>query len=210
MSVKDLQDFIAKPESGGDFNIVWGGIKSKHQPPKPLIKMTIGEVLDWQDSIDRLYMSEAAGAWQIMEDTLRGVYESAGLTKSDLYNETNQRRLCTALMNRRGLQRYLRGEITGHKFGQSLSQEWASLPCIVKDRKGRPATGQSYYAGDGLNKSHVSIDAFMAAVGKAREIIAAPPRTPEAISHEDPDEQSPGGLAAFFAFIAALFGGKKA
>ena len=209
MSVKDLQDFIAKPESGGDFNIVWGGIKAKHHPPKPLVKMTIGEVLDWQDSIDRLYMSEASGAWQIMEDTLRGVYEAAGLTRADLYNETNQRRLCTELMNRRGLQRYLRGEITGHKFGQSLSKEWASLPCIVKDRKGRPAKGQSYYAGDGLNKSHVSIDDFMTAVGQARVPFEAP-RTPEAIHHADPSEAPQGIMAAIMAFIAAIFGGKKA
>ena len=206
MSVEELQDFIAQPESRGDYNIVWGGIAAKDRPPKPLVKMTIGEVLDWQDRIDPFYMSEAAGKWQIMEDTLRGVYKSAGLTRADLYNEQNQRVLCTALMNRRGLQDYLSGEITGHKFGQSLSQEWASLPCIVKDREGRPATGQSYYAGDGLNKAHVTIDDFLAAVANAREPFTAP--ITDGVNHPEAEAKN-GFLSLIMAFLAGLFRGKN-
>ena len=70
---KPLLDFIANAEHGGhpDYNAVWGGIKAKDRPPKKLVEMTIGEVLDWQDMIDPHYKSEAAGRYQIMEDTLR-------------------------------------------------------------------------------------------------------------------------------------------
>lgn len=180
MSVDTLLDFIAKPESGGDFNIVYGGIKKADRPKKLLTSMTIGEVLDWQDSIDRFYPSEAAGAYQIMEDTLRPLPAAAGMTTRDLFNEVNQRRLATVLLNRRGLDDYLSGKISATQFAQQLSMEWASMPCTIRDKRGRPATGQSYYAGDGLNKSHVTIEALMAAVRAVKS--GAPP----VISHSSP------------------------
>lgn len=177
MNVKPLLDFIAKPESGGDYNIVYGGIARKDRPPKPLTQMTIGEVLDWQDSIDPFYPSEASGRYQIMEDTLRGLYREAGLSRNDKFDEGGQDYLATQLLRRRGLTDYMAGRITPLKFAQNLSKEWASLPCTIKDRKGRPARGQSYYAGDGLNKSHVSIAALMQAVERVKESGSAPTPT---------------------------------
>ncbi|MEM8773844.1 MAG: hypothetical protein AAGF53_02360 [Pseudomonadota bacterium] len=167
--VKPLLDFIAKPESGGDYNIVYGGIKNKHRPPKLLTKMTIGEVLDWQDSIDRLYPSEAAGRYQIMEDTLRGLYHDAGLTLMHRFSEKNQDLLALQLLKRRGLSHFLAGLTAPIKFAQSLSKEWASLPATIKDKRGRKAKGQSYYAGDGLNRSHVTIPEFMAAIDTVKQ-----------------------------------------
>ena len=154
-NVDELLEFIAWPESRGDIDIVYGGIKLKDRPPNKLSTMTIGEVLAWQDSIDSQYPSEAAGKFQIMEDTLRGLYKQAGLTTGSLYSAVNQKKLAIALLKRRGLDDYLNGSITTLKFADNLSKEWASLPATIKDRKGRPATGQSYYAGDGLNRSHV-------------------------------------------------------
>jgi len=172
VSIDTLLDFIAKPESGGDFNIVWGGIKAKDRPKKPLTTMTIGEVLAWQDSIDSRYPSEAAGAFQIMEDTLRGLYLSAELSSGDLFNEANQRRLAVELLNRRGLKRYLAGDIDAATFANALAREWASLPLVTGTKR-----GYSYYHGDGLNKSHVSPDAFLAAVmtaGRASTPVVVP------------------------------------
>ncbi len=169
MTVDALLDFIAKPESGGDFNIVWGGIKAKDRPKKPLTTMTIGEVLAWQDSIDSRYPSEAAGAFQIMEDTLRGLFIPAGLSSGDLFNEANQRKLATELLNRRGLKKYLAGDMLAVDFANSLAREWASLPLVSG-----PKRGYSYYHGDGLNKSHVSPDDFLAAlmaVGKPAPVV---------------------------------------
>lgn len=210
MNVKPLLEFIGKPESGCDYNVVYGGIKTKHRPVKPLVTMTIGQVLDWQDRIDPLYMSEASGYYQIMEDTLRGLYASAGLTTSDLFNEENQDRLAVQLLRRRGLDDYMSGKITARKFAQNLSKEWASLPAITKDRQGRPAQGQSYYAGDGLNKSHVSIEDTIAAVQSIRPEIDNPvPRTSEAIHHDMPEEQPQGLLAKLIALIIKIFGSIK-
>jgi len=202
VNIKQLLDFIAQPESGGDYNIVWGGIKRKHRPPKPLVKMTIGEVLDWQDSIDPLYMSEASGRYQIMEDTLRGLYRSAGLSRDDMFDRKNQDHLATQLLRRRGLTDYMMGNMSAEKFAQSLSKEWASLPCIIKDRKGRPARGQSYYAGDGLNKAHVTRAALMRAVRAVKE-------SDEPAPQPDTTAEPQGLLAAILALLARIFGGKN-
>ena len=194
MSVKPLLDFIAKPESGGDYNIVWGGIKAQHRPKKPLVTMTIAQVLAWQDSIDALYPSEAAGRYQIMEDTLRGLWPEAGMTLLSLFNEPGQDKLATTLLRRRGLVAYMEGKISADDFANRLAMEWASLPVVTGPKKGR-----SYYAGDGLNKSHVSVEAFLAAV---RAVKDAP--KPVAVSPRPyPVTKSP--WAALVAFIASLF-----
>lgn len=199
-TARPLLDFIAQFESRGNYNIVWGGIKTQHKPPRPLTSMTIGQVLAWQDSIDPLYMSEAAGKYQIMEDTLRGLYREAGMTTADLYDEAGQDRLGTALLLRRGYGQYLSGDISAEKFANSLAKEWASLPVVTGPKRGR-----SYYGGDGLNKSHVSVSKFMAAVKRAGK--AAPiPDAPKAPAHPDPAERPRGGLAGLIRALLALFG----
>jgi muramidase (phage lysozyme) len=163
MSIDALLDFIAKPESGGDLNIVWGGVKSQDRPRKPLVQMTVREVLAWQDSIDSRYQSEAAGKFQIMEDTLRGLWAEAGLTLDTLFDAKGQRALAVALLRRRGLDSYLAGNMTAETFANNLAKEWASLPVVTG-----PKAGRSYYSGDGLNKAHVSVQDFMDAVRKAK------------------------------------------
>ena len=158
---KPLLDFIANAEHGGhpDYNAVWGGIKAKDRPTKKLTEMTIGDVLDWQDMIDPHYKSEAAGRYQIMEDTLRGLYPDAGLSVAHLFSAENQDRLATQLLRRRGLGDYIAGRLSAERFANNLAKEWASLPCVSGEKKGR-----SYYSGDGLNQSLVDIEPFLDAV----------------------------------------------
>lgn len=167
--IKPLLDFIAWPESRGDYNIVWGGIKSKDKPPTPITEMTIRELLAWQDSIDPFYMSEAAGCYQIMEDTLRGMYRSAGVSLDDLFDAGTQDKLAVHLLKRRGLDDFLAGKLTTAKFANSLAKEWASLPVVNGPKK-----GQSHYGGDGLNKAHVDVEAFLNAVQSIRAPKAPP------------------------------------
>lgn len=174
VAASDLARLIKYHESRDNYNIVYGGIKDEDKPWKPLTTMTIREVLQWQESIDDDYQSEAAGAWQIMEDTLRGLYKSAGLTLDDLFNEENQDRLALQLLKRRGLDSYLKGDIDIYKFGNNIAKEWASMPVVrATSRKGTPvAVGASYYSGDGLNKAHAGVDEFMAALNKLKEAPA--------------------------------------
>jgi len=203
VTVENLLAFIRKPESRGDYNIVWSGIKASHRPLRRLVDMTIGDVLSWQDSIDHLYMSEAAGAYQFMEDTLRGLYAEAGLRIGDMMSVQNQDALALQLLKRRGLVKYQRGEISAETFANNLAMEWASLPVVTRVKrtaKGRTWTvqpGASYYSGDGLNKAHVTVDAFMAAVRAVRATDAPPaPSAPET---------QPGRWARLFDALAAFF-----
>lgn len=159
-----LLNLIGGVEAPKGYNQVYGGIRSADQPPKPLTSMTVNEVLAWQDSIDARYPSEAAGRYQVMEDTLRGLVRSGQVSGNARFNESTQDQIAVTLMKRRGLDDYQTGRISADKFAQKLSQEWASLPAITVDRKGRRASGQSYYAGDGLNRSHVAIDTILNAV----------------------------------------------
>ena len=173
MNLDPLLAYIGSHESKGDYNaIVWLVDKRRH-PPKKLTRMTIGEVLDWQDSIDRFQLSEAVGKYQIMEDTLRGLYRNAGLKATDLFNETNQDYLATQLLRRRGLTDYLMARISAEKFANALAHEWASLPLVSG-----PDKGKSVYAGDRAgNKAGGRVEAFLAAVRAIRE--SAPPEPPK-------------------------------
>lgn len=174
-SYKTLLDFIGYPESQNNYNRIVGLVHKVDYPRKPLTQMTIRQVLDWQDSIDPKYKSEAAGKYQIMEDTLRptadtNLPKAAGLTMDSLFDEKGQDALAIALLRRRGLDRYLSGSLTAEAFANNLAKEWASLPQVSGPRK-----GFSVYAGDGLNKAHVTVDNFMAAV---KSIRSAPLPTP--------------------------------
>lgn len=195
MNLKPLLDFIAAHESEGAarrlkisaYNVVWGGIRPEDRPKKPLVKMTIGEVLAWQDSIDKQYMSEAAGRYQIMEDTLRGLYDEAGMTLSSRFDEKGQDQLAVALLRRRGLDRYLAGTIMTATFCNNLAHEWASLPLVSGAKKGRSA-----YDGDGLNKAGVDVKPFIAAV--------------EAVKSAPVPQASTGFVARIIAALLRLIG----
>lgn len=160
-----LLDLIGSVEAPKGYDQVWGGIRANDRPPRPLTSMTVQEVLNWQNSIDSRYNSEAAGRYQFMEDTLRDLVREGHARPDETFDKRTQDRLAVTLMERRGLRDYQSGRIGKEKFAQNLSKEWASLPAITRDRRGRVATGQSYYAGDGLNRSHVSQNRILEAVG---------------------------------------------
>ena len=210
--LKSLLDFIASHESEGAarrqkisaYDVVWNGIRKEHRPPKPITQLTIGHLLAWQDSIDPLYRSEAAGRYQIMEDTLRGpLIKEAGLTEASLFDEANQDRLAVALMKRRGLDRFLHGYLSVEAFCNELAKEWASLPVVSGPKKGR-----SHYDGDGLNKALVDVKPFIAVVRAIRE-EAAKPLPPAAPKPQAIIATGPSIIARIIAAIAALFGAMR-
>ena len=146
------------------YGVVWSGIR-KEDRPRDLTALTVSRVLWWQDAIDSRYMSEAAGRFQIMEDTLRGLRYDPNA----LFDKATQDALGLQLLDRRGWDRCEAGTLSPEDFADQLAREWASLP-VVRDQKGASRTlkrGQSYYAGDGLNKAHASPEDVLAAIHAA-------------------------------------------
>lgn len=182
MTVKTLLDFIARFESRGDYRRVWGGIRKEDHPPRSLTRMTVQEVLNWQDSIDRKYNSEAAGRYQIMEDTLRGMAAGDPDLLGKKFNKKTQDELATRLLRRRGLANFITGDMTVERFGKRVAQEWASMP-VLTATQGRHRfldRGMSYYAGDGLNKAHAPVDGYTAALLSVRGKTKTPKKARKA------------------------------
>jgi muramidase (phage lysozyme) len=183
-----LLDFIGNKESEG-YDDISGLISQSRYPSKPITQMTIQEILDWQESIDQYQLSEAVGRYQIMEDTLRGynndssagpgnpLYTRAGLSAGDLFSPQNQDKLALVLLNQRGLQRFVDGEITREQFANNLAAEWASLPLVTG-----PNAGRSVYAGDSAgNRALTTVAEFLAAIDAVKANV------------EDPDSFDPRG-----------------
>lgn len=177
--VRGLLGYIQRFESVGAttsqgvqsaYQVVYGGIAAKDRPAEALTSMTVAEVLAWQDSIDARYPSEAAGAYQVMEDTLRGLVDAGQIDPDAIFNEATQDYVAELLMKRRGLSKFVAGEISAEDFADNLAREWASFP-VVRDQQGAKRyveRGQSYYAGDGLNKAHADPDEFLSVVERIR------------------------------------------
>lgn len=144
--MKELLDLIAKHESGGSYTIVYGG---KHLP---LTTMTIGQVLAAQA---KMKVSSACGRYQIIQATLRELVRRLGLSDDALFDEAMQDLLAERLIHNRGLDRFLVGSLSTEDFANNLAKEWASLPVVtpIKGSRRQLKPGQSYYAGDGLNKA---------------------------------------------------------
>ena len=129
-------EFIGALEAPGGYDVV--SSYAAAPPPKPLTDMTVGEVLDWQESIDARSKSEAAGRYQIMEDTLRKyLVPTMGLTGRERFSPAMQDAMAVVLMKRRGWNPRSRNYV---KMGNGLAQEWAALPVLSG-----PKAGLSFY-----------------------------------------------------------------
>jgi muramidase (phage lysozyme) len=154
------------------YDVVYSGIEPKDRPRK-LSDLTVTRVLWWQDVIDPLYRSEAAGAYQIMEDTLR----TLKVDQKRVFDAACQDDLALQLLDRRGWAKCEAGEMTPEAFGNALAREWASLPVITG-----PQRGKSYYDGDGLNSAHATPEEVMAAIAAS---LAHQPPQPDIIAALD-------------------------
>lgn len=199
---KPLRDLIAKYESRGDYNIVYGGIP-KHLRPAKLTNMTVDQVIAWQRQVVNAgAKSSAAGRYQIIRKTLEGL-NFPGAAK---FNEYTQDAMADALLDRRGFKHFLAGRMTIEQMAIALAKEWASFP-VPKDMQGATKwlkAGQSYYAGDGLNSAHASVkevtDALRAALMADDKPVAKP-------APDVPAAPAVNPFSAFFAFLARIFGG---
>ena len=125
---------IGQLESRSDYNTMAGGGNKKQ-----LTSMTINEVLQYQNS--RGTNMKAAGKWQIMPNTLRGLKKSMNLTGEELFTPEMQDRMAFELaMNRKGYRQFANatGEEKLALMGAAqndLAKEWASMP-MANDAEG--------------------------------------------------------------------------
>jgi len=180
-----LLDYIYRTETGmgppGCYTVIYGHNQAKLS--KPITTMTLDDVEAAQPTWSKRFGSSAAGAAQFMRDTLDAPYTlkdiegEMGLTGKELFSPELQDRMAYHLLKRRGYLDFISGKKSRVDFGKALAQEWASFP-VLADTKGqrRPVKrGQSYYAGDGLNKALVSPEAVEVLLDKVKAAAQAKP-----------------------------------
>jgi hypothetical protein len=152
----DLLDFIAGPESGGRYDIAYGGTTA------PLEDLTLAELYDWQRKHAQRTGSSAVGKYQFLESTLAGLAEEAGIDPATTKLTPDlQDQFAVQLLRRRGLNDYLAGRISREQFAANLAKEWAGLPAGEH--------GRSHYAGDKMgNAAGVNWQDFIGQLDRVR------------------------------------------
>lgn len=162
-----ILEVIAAKESGGNYNIAWGG------KVHAFTSMTVDQVIAWQEEqIRQGTKSTAVGKYQFINKTLEGLRDEFARRGENignkLFDEEMQERLGMALLERRGYRAFLRGDknMPEDRFMRNLSQEWAAAP--------KDMGGKSFYDGDGLNKAHIKPEVMLVAMRAARDLADTP------------------------------------
>jgi len=205
-----LLDFIGDIEAPKGYGTIYAN--KQNTLPKPLTSMTVDEVIASGPGWTRAHKSSAAGRYQFMNRTLKDLKAEIGLRGSQTFDANLQDRLAFHLLKRRGYDSFMAGKLSVHAFGKLLAQEWASLP-VLADTKGGSRDvkrGQSYYAGDGLNKSLVKperVEEIIALAKKANgTFVQAPTPKPQPIPVQPPETPAKGksGLPGWVVAAAVL------
>lgn len=162
-----MLDFIAGFEAPKGYDTVYANKMA--QMPKPLTTMTLDAVIADGPRRTKLFGSSACGRYQFMTATLQDLRKTLVLMGTDLFTPDLQDRLAMQLLKRRGYDKFMAGKMTLTVFGLAIAQEWASFPVLApcKGASRQLVRGQSYYAGDGLNKALVKPEAVEAMLRNA-------------------------------------------
>lgn len=148
------------------YDVVYSGIPAENRPKAALTSYPISEVIAWQQFVvAKGARSSAAGAYQIIRKTLLDL----GIPQTEPFDAACQDEAALILLDRRGWDDCEAGRMLPVDFADMLAREWASMP-VQRDQRGasRPVKrGQSYYAGDGLNKAGATPEEVMAAIDAA-------------------------------------------
>ncbi len=200
-----LLDFIRETETGrkdaSAYDTIYGHNEVKLS--KKLTSMTVDEIIAAGPGWTKAYRSSAAGAYQFMNATLLGLKNELGLFGLQVFNPDLQDRLGYHLLKRRGYEAAAKGSISINEFAKRIAMEWASMPVLTATQGAHRelVRGQSYYAGDALNKSLVSPDKFEAVIAEALSMGVSP---------EPVQPAEPTFWAKLFQFFTKLFGGSNA
>jgi muramidase (phage lysozyme) len=174
-----LLDFIASIEAPRGYDTVYGNRMDKM--PKPLTSMTMKEVLDQGNWRTKTFGSSACGRYQFMDATLRSLAAAYDLKAEDKFTPDYQDDLGYKLLQGRKYARWISGQITDEEFMWALAKEWASFP-VPEAGQGahrRLQAGETYYAGDKLNKVLVKVPQVKQALKEAKALVNEVPASDE-------------------------------
>lgn len=206
LHAQNLLDFIGDIEAPQGYDTIFGNRQGNLQIP--LTQMTYGNIIDAQanwgsktwvrNNWGHKTASSAAGRYQFMQATLQDIArEIRSIDGKLIFAPSLQDRLGYYLLLRRGYADFIAGKLSLVQFGLSLAKEWASFPVLsaTTGQHRDVARGQSYYAGDGLNKSLVKPEQVEQRLRHVRELAAlmADANTSATISPKPPKTKPNGG-----------------
>ena len=160
--------FIRHFEALGSYDRYYTGIKTP--PPKPLTKLTVGEVIAWQKSL-RGTKSTASGAYQFIRPTLERLVRTYEVPKDRLFDAKLQDQLAQFLISECPNRDLPKDNL---RFGNCLATIWAALPVLSG-----PKRGQSHYKGIAGNRALTTPENVLAMLsGGDVNYEARPFRTP--------------------------------
>jgi len=145
--VRNLLDLIYSAESGQNYD-AWN-TQTKIRSERPLTELTVSEIMAIQDK-NKDNDGGAAGAGQIKKSTMQLLLNNKILSRDDKFTPEVQDRAHLFLLQNRGLNDFLSGQIDLNEYGHRLSKEYASLPSM----KGK-TPDMSYYEGEAKNSALV-------------------------------------------------------
>lgn len=170
-AMQKLLAAIRSKEAPKGYGQIYGGAKP---PSVRLINCstyTVDGVLVLQARMLRAgSKSTACAGYQFIRRTLNGVKIGMKLTGKEVMTPELQDRMAIYLMQQRGLYSYMAGGLSAEAFANNLAKEWASVPVVtrIKGQKRVVNPGETFYAGDGLNKAHHDPVKFLALVKALR------------------------------------------
>lgn len=188
--IKNLLDLIgAKEAPRGYDQMYWRAERAlgRHK----LTAMTLDQVKALQQKMVT-YGSTACGKYQFIRATFDATRNALGLPGDTVWTPEVQDNMAVYLLNKRGLTRFIAGQISREDFANNLAKEWASLPVVthIQGATLKLTPGQSYYSGDGLNKSFHTPKQILTAIDAlhAQPVVVVPAPAPESIPIPAVDE----------------------
>jgi hypothetical protein len=141
-----MLEFIGSLEAPAGYTQVYSGVKVL--PPYDITSMSVREVLDWQRIASRTAVSSAAGRYQVIRATLKGLVKNGVVREGDTFNQRTQDKIGRHLLRSTG---YRSGE-NSIVVANRVAGIWAALPQI-----GGIGGGGSVY--EGIAGNHALVDA---------------------------------------------------
>jgi len=173
-----------------------------------LTLMTLDEIDELQRAMlahpRNKWNSSALGRYQIVRTTLREIRSKLRLTGRENFDPEMQDRMACYLLGKRGIDRWLAGQMTDSEMVNSLAKEWASLPT---------SKGVGHYDGQ---RAAVTVTEVLDALGRVRQLYrqardqlnaTKPKPTPPPQAPAKPASRG-GVMAALLAIFKAIFGGR--